>query len=133
MPLVSRTRATLRSAEFGFLGVWVKTRTQTPRFCGLLCSAGLFVLLRTASRPLRTNWLIVGTGRLSFGNKKTKRAATTPAASVASQALEHDARRRRHSPIAEFSHVDRPARTRCGAPIARNQPGSGASAGRGPR
>jgi hypothetical protein len=23
MPLVSRTRATLRSAEFGFLGVWV--------------------------------------------------------------------------------------------------------------
>src|SRR6185503_11605165 len=62
MPLVSRTRATFRSAEFGFFGVWVNTRTQTPRFCGLLCKAGLFVLLRTASRPLRTNWLIVGTG-----------------------------------------------------------------------
>jgi hypothetical protein len=30
MPLVRRTRATLRSAEFGFLGVWVKTRTHTP-------------------------------------------------------------------------------------------------------
>src|SRR4030095_15782920 len=60
MPLVSRTRATLRSAEFGFFGVWVKTRTQTPRFCGLLWSAGLFVLLNTASRPCRTSWLIVG-------------------------------------------------------------------------
>src|SRR6476646_8606306 len=62
MPLVSRTRATLRSAEFGFFGVWVKTRTHTPRFCGLFCSAGLFVFVRTLSRPLRTNWLIVGTG-----------------------------------------------------------------------
>src|SRR4249919_3194111 len=63
MPLVSRTRATLRRAEFGFFGVCVKTRTHTPRFCGLLCKAGLFVLLRTASRPLRTNWLIVGTAQ----------------------------------------------------------------------
>src|SRR6266508_7049084 len=62
MPLVRRTRATLRSAEFGFFGVWVNTRTQTPRFCGLFCSAGLFVLVRTLSRPWRTNWLIVGTG-----------------------------------------------------------------------
>ena len=51
MPLVSRTRATLRSAEFGFFGVWVKTRTQTPRFCGLFCSAGLFVLLTIFLRP----------------------------------------------------------------------------------
>ena len=34
MPLVSRTRATLRSAEFGFFGVEVNTRTHTPRFCG---------------------------------------------------------------------------------------------------
>jgi hypothetical protein len=30
-PLVSRTRATFRSAEFGFFGVVVKTRVQTPR------------------------------------------------------------------------------------------------------
>src|SRR4029453_155344 len=63
MPLVRRTRATLRSAEFGFFGVWVKTRTQTPRFCGLSCSAGLLVLVRTLLRPLRTSWLIVGTVR----------------------------------------------------------------------
>src|ERR671912_373905 len=61
MPLVSRTRATLRSAEFGFFGVWVKTRTQTPRFWGLSCSAGLLVLVMTLSRPFRTSWLIVGT------------------------------------------------------------------------
>src|SRR5258708_18350855 len=60
MALVSRTRATLRSAEFGFFGVWVKTRTQTPRFCGLFCSAGLFVLLTIFFRPARTSWLIVG-------------------------------------------------------------------------
>src|SRR5580704_15033404 len=60
MPLVSRTRATLRSAEFGFFGVWVKTRTQTPRFCGLFCNAGLFVLLTIFFRPSRTSWLMVG-------------------------------------------------------------------------
>src|SRR6185503_3949938 len=59
--LVRRTRATLRSAEFGFFGVWVKTRTQTPRFCGLSLSAGLLVLVTMASRPLRTSWLMVGT------------------------------------------------------------------------
>jgi small subunit ribosomal protein S7 len=39
----------------GFVGVWVKTRPQTPRFCGLLCRAGLFVLVSTFSRPYRTN------------------------------------------------------------------------------
>src|SRR5207253_4496292 len=60
MPLVSRTRATLRSAEFGFFGVWVKTRTQTPRFCGLFCSAGLLVLLTIFLRPARTSCEIVG-------------------------------------------------------------------------
>src|ERR1700674_125857 len=61
MPLVKRTRATFRSAEFGFLGVCVYTRVQTPRFCGELWSAGLAVLYLTAWRPLRTSWLIVGT------------------------------------------------------------------------
>ncbi len=34
MPLVRRTRATLRSAEFGFFGVCVRTLVQTPRFWG---------------------------------------------------------------------------------------------------
>jgi len=32
--LVSRTRATFLKAEFGFLGVVVKTLTQTPRLKG---------------------------------------------------------------------------------------------------
>jgi hypothetical protein len=34
MPLVRRTRAIFRRAEFGFFGVTVATRVQTPRFCG---------------------------------------------------------------------------------------------------
>src|SRR5919108_3999214 len=59
-PLVSRTRATFRRAEFGFLGVVVYTRMQTPRFCGHACMAGVLDFLRTASRPLRTSWLMVG-------------------------------------------------------------------------
>ena len=42
MPEVSRTRATLRSAEFGFFGVVVKTRVQTPRRWGEPLSAGVF-------------------------------------------------------------------------------------------
>ena len=75
MPFVSRTRATLRNAEFGFLGVTVRTCVQTPRFCGeplrlramrLVSvlkrkrSAGACVFLRTGERPFRTSWLIVG-------------------------------------------------------------------------
>src|SRR5436853_7691351 len=61
IPLVTRTRATLRNAEFGFFGVCVYTRVQTPRFCGDCCNAGLAVLYFGAVRPLRTNWLNVGT------------------------------------------------------------------------
>src|SRR5581483_3154156 len=56
IPLVRRTRATLRRAAFGFFGVWVYTRVQTPRFCGQPCSAGLAVLYLGALRPARTNW-----------------------------------------------------------------------------
>jgi hypothetical protein len=64
--LVSLTRATLRNAEFGFLGVCVYTRVQTPRFCGQDCRAGLAVLYFGAVRPLRTSWLNVGTLCSSF-------------------------------------------------------------------
>src|SRR5207342_2774030 len=39
-PLVRRTLATLRRAEFGFFGVVVYTRVHTPRRCGQLASAG---------------------------------------------------------------------------------------------
>src|SRR5258708_36611862 len=62
IPLVRRTRATLRSAEFGFLGVCVYTRVHTPRFCGEPSSAGEAVLYVGAVRPLRTTWLNVGNG-----------------------------------------------------------------------
>ena len=55
MPLVSRTRATFRSAEFGFFGVTVKTRVQTPRFCGAPRSAGVLVFAFGAERPFRTS------------------------------------------------------------------------------
>src|SRR6516162_646678 len=60
MPFVRRTRHTLRRAEFGFFGVVVYTRTQTPRFCGQALSAGDAVFTRAASRPWRMSWLIVG-------------------------------------------------------------------------
>src|SRR3974390_31626 len=58
---VSRARATFRSAEFGFFGVWVYTRTHTPRFSGHPSSAGDFVFARICSRPRRTNCENVGT------------------------------------------------------------------------
>src|SRR6266576_6013053 len=60
IPFVSRTRATLRSAEFGFLGVVVYTRVQTPRFCGAPRRAGVFTLAFGAVRPLRTSRFTVG-------------------------------------------------------------------------
>src|ERR1700678_2311135 len=60
-PLVSRTRATLRSAEFGFFGVKVYTRVQTPRRCGAPRRAGVLVFVSLVWRPLRTSWAIVGT------------------------------------------------------------------------
>src|SRR4051812_9908342 len=66
MPLVSRTRATLRSAEFGFFGVVVYTRVHTPRRWGDPFSAGVLVFSTLSSRPLRTSWLIVGMGGLDL-------------------------------------------------------------------
>src|SRR6185436_7194949 len=100
MPLVRRTRATFRSAEFGFLGVCVNTRTQTPRFCGLFCSAGLLVFVRTLSRPLRTSWLIVGTVRttpVARAPAHTKKKHTTAARTNA-----------RHAPSFECSRPQEP-------------------------
>src|SRR3954464_5175839 len=66
MPLVSLTRATLRNAEFGFLGVVVYTRVHTPRRCGLPLSAAVLVLVTLSWRPLRTSCWIVGMDRLSL-------------------------------------------------------------------
>src|SRR5947207_8840347 len=63
-PLVRRTFATLRSAEFGFFGVVVYTRVHTPRRCGPPCSAGDLDFVGSVSRPWRTSWLMVGIGNL---------------------------------------------------------------------
>jgi len=60
IPLVSRTRATFRRAEFGFFGVVVKTRTQTPRFCGHRSNAGEDFLLGRRRLPCLISWFIVG-------------------------------------------------------------------------
>jgi hypothetical protein len=55
MPLVRRTRAAFRRAEFGFFGVIVYTRVQTPRFCGAPRSAGVFVFAFCETRPFLTS------------------------------------------------------------------------------
>src|SRR5947209_645279 len=69
MPFVSRTRATLRSAEFGFFGVAVYTRVQTPRRCGAArrrlrpcpdLRPGVATFFFGLTRPLRTSWLMLG-------------------------------------------------------------------------
>src|SRR5215216_2283462 len=70
--LVRRTRATLRSAEFGFFGVVVYTRVQTPRRCGAATRflrplpdfrPGVASFLVFGFRPLRTSWEVVGIRR----------------------------------------------------------------------
>src|SRR5262245_33419417 len=65
MPLDRRTRATLRRAELGFLGVWVNTRVHTPRRWGAPLSAGVLTFDVLDWRPLRTNCWIVGTRNLA--------------------------------------------------------------------
>src|SRR2546423_10550391 len=60
MPLVSLTRATFLNAEFGFLGVTVRTMVHTPRFCGFCLSAGDFDFTLGVDLPFLTSWLTVG-------------------------------------------------------------------------
>src|SRR5664279_150931 len=89
MPPEMRTRATFRSAEFGFFGVVVYTRVHTPRRCG----AAVFFLrpcpdLRPGVesffgldvRPLRTSWLVVGIRREMLAAPGRRRAAARGAA-----------------------------------------------------
>lgn len=51
IPLTKRTLATFLSAEFGFLGVVVYTRMQTPLFWGAPFKAGVEVFLITLCLP----------------------------------------------------------------------------------
>src|SRR5436305_5197008 len=73
MPPEILTRATLRSAEFGFFGVVVYTRVHTPRRCGAATfflrplpdlRPGVDSFLDFGVRPLRTSWLVVGMRRV---------------------------------------------------------------------
>src|SRR5439155_21620300 len=73
-----RTRATLRSAEFGFFGVVVYTRVHTPRRCGAATfflrplpdlRPGVDSFLDFGVRPLRTSWLVVGMRRVMVANR----------------------------------------------------------------
>jgi hypothetical protein len=60
MPLVNRTRATFRSAEFGFFGVTVQTLVHTPRFCGFFCNATALDFRPTFFRDFLIIWFTVG-------------------------------------------------------------------------
>src|SRR5438270_6306874 len=86
-PLVSRTRATLRRAEFGFFGVFVYTRVQTPRRCGAPRSAGVLVLVVFDCRPLRTSWEMVGTRLLKRNYLGIHHTISTLAPAVLSRPL----------------------------------------------
>src|SRR5207237_2827192 len=85
IPVVRRTRATLRRAEFGFFGVVVYTRVQTPRRCGDERSAGLFVLVLGRWRPILTSCWTVGMALFySVGGFGPVRSSRAP------QATRHD-------------------------------------------
>src|SRR6056297_1606088 len=60
IPFVNRTFATFRRAEFGFLGVVVYTRVQTPLFCGQESKARDLLAMLIFFLPFFTNWFIVG-------------------------------------------------------------------------
>src|SRR5215203_2356398 len=79
MPLVRRTRATFRSAEFGFFGVVVYTRVQTPRRWGAPFSAGVLPLAGLDARPFLTSCWIVGT-RWAFPFSSAGLSAAVPRA-----------------------------------------------------
>jgi hypothetical protein len=91
MPFVSRTRAILRRAEFGFFGETVRTIRQTPRFWGFPLSAGALLFFIMRARPLRTSWLIVGivSSLLIEGVICMAQTRTIPTLEEADAALRH--------------------------------------------
>ncbi len=64
-PLVKRTFATLRKAEFGFFGVVVYTFVHTPRRCGHDVKAALLLRYVFGSRPFLMSCWTVGMFYLS--------------------------------------------------------------------
>src|SRR5262245_44575409 len=75
-PFESRTRATLRSAEFGFLGVCVETRMHTPRRCGHFIRSRALIFFCLIARPRRTSCWMVGISSLT--RARTFTAQTHP-------------------------------------------------------
>ena len=55
MPFVSRTRATLRSAEFGFFGVTCNARADAALLGRAARARAVFVLAFSGVRGLRTS------------------------------------------------------------------------------
>src|SRR3954464_541687 len=111
MEFVRRTRATLRSAEFGFFGVVVYTRVQTPRRCGAATfflrplpdfKPGVASFFVFGLRPLRTSWDVVGIRRVmvavAIGSPSDRHASrgrqTRPATRSSRAGLPRDGRRR---------------------------------------
>src|SRR3712207_6985583 len=89
MPPEMRTRATLRSAEFGFFGVVVYTRVHTPRRCGAATfflrplpdsRHGVASFFGLAWRPLRISWEVVGmrAGMLAAGFRRSAPSRPAP-------------------------------------------------------
>src|SRR5580658_6367420 len=109
MPLVNRTRATFRSAEFGFFGVVVKTRVHTPRRWGAPFRAGVFVFDCLDTRPLRTSCSIVGTRDLSALEQDSTRGRKSWRARKGATARTHHDRASR-GPGATAPDLGRPPR-----------------------
>src|SRR4051794_19833300 len=88
-----RTRATLRSAEFGFFGVVVYTRVHTPRRWGAATfflrplpdfRPGVESFFGLGLRPLRMSWLVVGMRRRMLAGKIRPAARDHAAATACS-------------------------------------------------
>src|SRR5215216_4108328 len=105
MPFVSRTRATLRRAEFGFFGVTVYTRVQTPRRCGAAMRflrpwpdfrPGVASFLFGLRRPFLTSWLMLGMRRVMVATRPpaAHERQSTPPCVLGTRATEGAARRR---------------------------------------
>src|SRR4051795_7714182 len=103
IPFVSRTRATLRRAEFGFFGVTVYTRVHTPRRCGAAMRflrpwpdfrPGVDTFFLGFVRPLRTSWLMLGMRRVMVAAQRI--ADPRPAPRRSGRAAGPDPRDRPH-------------------------------------
>src|ERR1700704_4492443 len=96
-PDVRRTRATLRSAEFGLRGVVVNTRVHTPRRNGEPFRAAVRTFVVLACRPLRTSCAIVGTRvLLVVWERRPGRLSTGPPFAWGGRVVTRRRLRRRH-------------------------------------